>query len=154
MDDFDRIALQLGRSPRLPATVVVRCADDWPVVIRQAAADEDGRPFPTTFWLTCPGLVRAIGVLEGSGGVKELEARIAADAVIAADVEQARQRQIALRRELGELGIGGTRVAGAVKCLHAHAAFALACPPYPTGLEIVERAGGIPAPCCMRERAA
>ena len=154
MDDSDRIALQLGRSPRLPATVVLRCADGWPVVVSQAAADEDGHPFPTTYWLTCPRLVHAIGVLEGSGGVKDLEARIEADPVIAADVEQARQRQIALRPELGELGVGGTRVAGAVKCLHAHAAFALGSPPYPTGLEIVERAGGIPARCCMRERAA
>lgn len=152
MDDQDRIAQQLGRSPRLPATVVVRCGDGWPVVTEQAAADENGQPFPTTFWLTCPGLVHAIGVLEGAGGVKELEERIEADPAVAADVEQARRRQIVLRPELGELGIGGTRVAGAVKCLHAHAAFALGSPPYPTGLEIVERAGGIPSRCCMRGR--
>jgi hypothetical protein len=33
----------------------------------------DGKPFPTTFWLTCPHLVRLCGVLESEGAVTELE---------------------------------------------------------------------------------
>ena len=31
------------------------------------------RPFPTTFWLTCPYLVRRAGMIESQGGVSELE---------------------------------------------------------------------------------
>ena len=31
------------------------------------------RPFPTTFWLTCPYLVRRAGMIESQGGVRELE---------------------------------------------------------------------------------
>ena len=31
------------------------------------------RPFPTTFWLVCPYLVRRAGTLESQGGVRELE---------------------------------------------------------------------------------
>ena len=31
------------------------------------------RPFPTTFWLTCPYLVRRSGMVESQGGVRELE---------------------------------------------------------------------------------
>ena len=34
---------------------------------------EKGRPFPTSFWLTCPYLVRLAGKIESSGGVHELE---------------------------------------------------------------------------------
>ena len=31
------------------------------------------RPFPTTFWLTCPYLIRRAGMIESLGGVRELE---------------------------------------------------------------------------------
>ena len=31
------------------------------------------RPFPTTFWLTCPYLERRAGMIESQGGVRELE---------------------------------------------------------------------------------
>ena len=50
------------------------------------------------------------------------------------------------------LGIGGVRSERAVKCLHAHVAFALANPPYPIGAAVLADAGGIPTTCCM-ERA-
>ncbi len=32
-----------------------------------------GKPFPTTFWLTCPYLIKLAGKIESDGGVKELE---------------------------------------------------------------------------------
>lgn len=153
MDDQERIALQLGRAPRARTRIVVRCGDGWPVVVAQPARDRDGAPFPTTYWLTCPGLASAISTLESAGGVAELEGRLAGDADLRADFDDARRRQIELRPELGDLGIGGTRAAGAVKCLHAHAAFAFGSPRYPIGDAIVARAGGIPSPCCMRGRA-
>ena len=31
------------------------------------------RPFPTTFWLTCPHLVKLAGRIESQGGVKDIE---------------------------------------------------------------------------------
>ena len=31
------------------------------------------RPFPTSFWLTCPYLIKLAGKIEADGGVKELE---------------------------------------------------------------------------------
>ncbi len=36
-----------------------------------------------------------------------------------------------------------------MKCLHAHAAFALGAGGYAVGDAIVAAAGGIPDPCCM-----
>ncbi len=141
---------QLGRPPLPVLRVVARCGDGWPVAVEQAATTPAGEPFPTTFWLSCPGLVRAVGRLEAAGGVGALEARLAAEPALAADYDAARRRQIALRPALGDLGVGGVRAPRAVKCLHAHAAFALGSPRYELGEEIIAAAGGIPSPCCMR----
>ena len=35
--------------------------------------DKHGRPFPTTFWLTCPYLIKQAGKIESEGGVHDLE---------------------------------------------------------------------------------
>ena len=148
--DLQRVAAQLGREPLPIVRVVARCGDGWPVAVEQAPATPAGQPFPTTFWLTCPGLVRAIGRLEGEGGVAALEHRLRDDPAAAASYDEARGRQRALRPQGGDLGIGGVRAPRAVKCLHAHAAFALGAPPYALGDDVIAAAGGIPDPCCMR----
>jgi hypothetical protein len=83
--------------------------------------------------------------------VRALEERIETDEGLAAVFDDARERHRALRPEYG-LGIGGVRSERAVKCLHAHVAFALADPPYAIGEELLVAAGGIPPTCCM-ERA-
>jgi hypothetical protein len=150
VSDVERVARQLGRAPLPFERVVARCGDGWPVAVQQAAHTPAGAPFPTTFWLTCPGLVRAVGRLEDAGGVDALEQRIADEPEARASYDDARRRQRALRPDLGDLGIGGVRRAGQVKCLHAHAAFALGAPPYTLGAAILEAAGGVPDPCCMR----
>jgi uncharacterized protein len=150
VDDGAIVTRQLGRRPQ-PFTVVTRCAGGRPLVIRQEPWTVDGVPFPTTFWLTCPALVAAVGRLESAGGVAELERRLADDPALAAAFDDGRRRQIALRPELGDLGIAGTGRERSIKCLHAHAAFALGAPPYPIGEEILARAGGVPPVCCMRE---
>jgi hypothetical protein len=47
------------------------------------------------------------------------------------------------------LGIGGTAREGAVKCLHAHAAFALGAPGYALGARILAEAAPLyPDECC------
>ena len=48
------------------------------------------------------------------------------------------------------LGIGGTERDGAVKCLHAHAAFALAEPSYHLGRAMLDEAAPLfpPDRCC------
>jgi hypothetical protein len=152
-DDAEIVAHQLGRSP-LPFTrVAARCGAGRPVVVEQPPATPAGEPFPTTFWLTCPGLVAAIGRLESAGGVAALEQRLAEEPDLAAAFRAGRRRQLALRPAGPPRGIGGTRRELAVKCLHAHAAFALGAGGYPVGDEIVATAGGIPDPCCMEATA-
>ena len=149
MDDADDLAaleLQLGRAPHPIAAVVCRCPAGRPVAVEQPATTAAGEPFPTAFWLTCPGLVRAVSRLEGDGGVRALEQRVAADTELAAGLAEAQERH---RRLRPGFGIGGVRNPAAVKCLHAHVAFALGAPPYPLGEAVLAEAGGIPAVCCM-----
>ena len=50
---------------------------------------EDGTPFPTLYYLTCPRAASAIGRLEGSEGVmKTMTARLADDAVLKAALRE------------------------------------------------------------------
>ena len=148
--DLARLEQQLGRTPYPPLRVACRCVAGWPVVVEQPPVTPDGTPFPTAYWLSCPGLVHAVGVLEGEGGVKALEARLALDPELAAGFDEAMERHRTLRPEFG-LGIGGVHSERGVKCLHAHVAFALAAPPYPIGEALLAEVGGLPTRCCMEQ---
>jgi hypothetical protein len=148
-DDLAVVERQLGRRPRAFLRVVVRCPYGRPAVTEQAAFDEDGRPFPTTFWLTCRYLVEAVARLEAAGGV-ERWSRAAADVPeLAASLAAAHDEQRRLRPEL-DLGVGGARPgAGSLKCLHAHVAFALARPDYELGERILGELEPLwPDRCC------
>ena len=96
---------------------------------------DDGTPFPTTFYLTCPRAASRIGSLEGSGLMKDMEARLGADPDLAAAYAGAHDRYLAARAELAtEIGqsvpeIDGISAGGMpdrVKCLHVLAAQGLA----------------------------
>jgi len=152
VSDLARLEQQLGRAPYPPTRVACRCSAGWPVVVEQPSVTPDGTPFPTVYWLSCPGLIAAVSVLESAGGVKALEARLKDDVELAAVFDLAMDRHRYLRPEY-QLGIGGVRASRGVKCLHAHVAFALAAPPYAIGDQLLAAAGGLPATCCMELRA-
>jgi uncharacterized protein len=132
MDDGRVVSWQLGRPARPFRRVAVRCPHGYPAVTEQAPFDDDGRPFPTTYYLTCPWLVAALARVEASGGVERWSQEAASDPDLRASLERADREQRELRPEL-DVGIGGTRAPGNLKCLHAHAAFALARPGYELG---------------------
>jgi hypothetical protein len=140
---------QLGRPPRAFLRVAVRCPFGRPAVTEQAAYDDAGEPFPTTFWLTCPHLVAAVSRLEAAGGVERWTRAAADDAELRASVERAGEEQRRIRPEL-DLGVGGARPgAGGLKCLHAHVAFALARPGYELGERVVSELEPMwPGVCC------
>jgi uncharacterized protein len=135
-DDRAVVARQLGRPPRAFRGVVLRCPFGRPAVTEQAPFDDDGEPFPTTFYVTCPHLVAAISRIEAAGGVERWSRIAAQDDELAASLEHANAEQRRLRPEL-PAGIGGATRAGSLKCLHAHAAFALARPGYELGDRIL-----------------
>ncbi|HET6792393.1 MAG TPA: DUF501 domain-containing protein, partial [Actinomycetota bacterium] len=58
--DLDAVREQLGREPTVPFSVIARCSDGHPLVIRNRPVDAEGHPFPTIFWLTCPVAVKAV----------------------------------------------------------------------------------------------
>jgi hypothetical protein len=168
MADADRelVARQLGRPPRAFLRVAARCPWGRPAVAEQAPYDPAGEPFPTTYWLTCRALVAALSRVEAAGGVERWSAAVAADADLAASLERATDDQRVLRRALAagstgvddgaslDLGIGGSRNPAQLKCLHAHAAFALARPGYELGERILAELDG-PWPldrCCSEDR--
>jgi hypothetical protein len=118
-------------------------------VTEQSPYDDAGEPFPTTYYLTCPHLVAAVSRLEAAGGVARWSERVAEEPELVRSLEEATEKQRAVRRELASarteadggaslaLGIGGSRNARRLKCLHAHVAFALANPGYELGERIV-----------------
>lgn len=125
-DDRATVEAQLGRRVRSDVDVVTRCHLDVPVVIRVPPFLDDGTPFPTTYWLTCPLATRRIGRLESAGGVVAMERHAAGDPQFGARLEQAHARYAAERDALVPEGadprpgggVGGARAG--VKCLHAH----------------------------------
>jgi hypothetical protein len=138
--DRSVVSSQLGRPVRAFRGVVCRCVHGYPAVTEQAPFDEDGAPFPTTYWLTCPWLSGGIARLEAAGGVQRFTRAAAEDPELGASLAGADAEQRAIRREL-PVGIGGSRQPAQLKCLHAHAAFALARPGYELGDRILAEAG-------------
>ena len=147
-EDRALVARQLGREPRAFRRVVVRCPFGRPAVTEQAPFDESGTPFPTQFYVTCRYLVAAISRLEADGGVERWTRAAADDAKLARSLRDADAEQRALRPEL-DAGIGGSTRTGSLKCLHAHAAFALARPGYELGEQILAELPSLwPDSCC------
>lgn len=120
------------------------------MVTEQAAFDERGEPFPTTYYVTCPYLAAALSRLEAAGGVERWTRAAHEDPELAASLEAGHEEQRALRPELPG-GIGGATRTGSLKCLHAHAAFALARPGYELGDRILAEVGQLwpDDSCCM-----
>jgi exopolyphosphatase / guanosine-5'-triphosphate,3'-diphosphate pyrophosphatase len=139
--DLAAVREQLGREPTTPFTVVARCADGHPLVIRNEPFDAEGRPFPTLFWLTCPAAVKAVSRLESDGAIGRLNEQIGSDEAFTAAVARAHE-EYALERARGhpgvedQGGVGGTRTG--VKCLHAHYANHLAGGDDPVGAWVAE----------------
>ena len=148
MTDEEIVERQLGRPPRAFRGVAVRCPFGRPAVTEQAPFDDAGHPFPTQFWVTCPQLVAAISRLEAAGGVERWSRAAEGDPELSASLAAAQAEQRHERPELAA-GIGGSTRAGSLKCLHAHAAFALARPGYEPGARILAELPSLwPSSCC------
>jgi len=132
--DRDRIREQLGRRPRSIHGVGHRCPCGNPDVVTTEPRLDDGTPFPTTFYLTCPRASSLIGTLEASGLMREMSERIEQDPELAASYQAAHEAYLAARGEIeSEVGavpeIAGVSAGGMptrVKCLHVLAGQALA----------------------------
>jgi hypothetical protein len=126
MDDRTVIETQIGRPLRGDSEIVSQCHLGLPVVIKVPPRLDDGTPFPTLYWLTCPLARTRIGRLEGAGGVKRMETKAESDKSFGLALERAHQeyreeRDVSLADTDNPSPSGGVGGATAgVKCLHAH----------------------------------
>lgn len=168
--DLRCVAGQLGRGApwRLSAPVhrvATRCPWELPAVIESLPYAADGTPFPTLFYITCPTAAAAVGRVEDRGGVTRFAAALAGEgehaARLRAALRTATRYERRRRRSLGagpasagraraldagavlRAGVGGVAQPGALKCLHCHAAHALAWPGYLLGELVLAEAGAV-----------
>lgn len=146
--DKEIIEIQLKRKVRSHIDIRSRCHLDLPVVTFVPPNLDDGTPFPTTYWLTCPLLVQRVSSLEASGMVKVFDKIIQKKGNYRTLWEK-RQRTYEEERRLLEVdsdhippegGVGGT--SDHIKCLHAHLADHLATRKNPIGQTIESLIGG------------
>lgn len=153
-DDVERavVAALLGRPSRARSAVAHRCAHGLPTVLRVDPRLRDGTPFPTTFWLTCPLVKRAVGTLEADRVMAGFNDRLAEDEDLASGYAGASERYVAFRDRLGgrlpgDPSAGG--MPGHVKCLHTHAGHTLATGDNVVGHRTLDRVLPVacPGPC-------
>ncbi len=132
-DDLAAVRAQLGREPRGVAGVAHRCPCGLPDVVATRPRLDDGTPFPTTFYLTCPRATGAVSTLESSGLMREMTERLAQDAELADAYRSAHQDYLTRRAVLGAVpqlaGVSAGGMPTRVKCLHVLVGHALAAGP-------------------------
>jgi hypothetical protein len=105
---------------------------------------EDGSPFPTLFWLTCPVLAKRASGLESVGWMAEVGDLLSTDATLVErfsltiDRYRARRDGHAVIDDRGAIPGGGPE---RVKCVHAHIAHELSDPPNAVGSMALAEAG-------------
>jgi hypothetical protein len=127
-DDRRVVQEQLGRPPRAMRAIAHRCSCGLVDVVETNPRLEDGTPFPTLFYLTCPRAASAIGRLESEGLMKEMTARLAEDPELAERYAAAARDYIERRDAIERLGHGEHQggMPMRVKCLHVLVAHSLA----------------------------
>ncbi|GGF42159.1 hypothetical protein GCM10011519_14990 [Marmoricola endophyticus] len=158
-EDTEAVAAQLGRPPRSVHAVGHRCPCSLPDVVVTEPRLEDGTPFPTTFYLTCPRAASRIGTLEADGTMREMTERLGEDPDLASSYAEAHRAYLAARAEIGDVpeiaGVSAGGMPDRVKCLHVLAAHALAAGPGVNvlGDEVLDALGEwwSSGPCVPRE---
>jgi hypothetical protein len=132
-EDFAAVSAQLGREPRSVIDVAHRCSCGQPDVLKTSPRLDDGTPFPTLYYMTCPKATGAIGTLEANGVMKELADALAADPLLAAEYEKAHEIYLHEREAIEHVteiaGISAGGMPTRVKCLHVLIGQSLAAGP-------------------------
>lgn len=150
--DLEVLAEQLGRVPRGVVEIAARCVCGRPLVVRTAPRLDDGTPFPTSYYLTCPPAVKAASTLEAQQVMEGMNERLRTDEDLAARYRRAHEDYLARRAELGEVeeiaGVSAGGMPTRVKCLHALLGHTLAVGPgiNPFGDETLRLLEGVWSP--------
>jgi hypothetical protein len=124
------IRAQLQRPPRGVAGIAYRCPCGKPAVVLTRPRLDDGTPFPTLYYLTCPRAVAACSALESQGLMAQMTQRLSDDRNLARAYRQAHDHYLEDRERLESVpeitGISAGGMPDRVKCLHALVAHSLA----------------------------
>jgi uncharacterized protein len=124
------IRAQLQRPPRGVAGIAYRCPCGKPAVVLTRPRLDDGTPFPTLYYLTCPRAVAACSALESQGLMAQMTQRLSDDRDLAQAYRQAHDHYLEDRERLESVpeitGISAGGMPDRVKCLHALVAHSLA----------------------------
>jgi hypothetical protein len=151
------VAAQLQRPPRGVLGIADRCPCGKPAVVVTQPRLDDGTPFPTTYYLTCPRAVAACSSLEAAGLMADMTDRLGHDHDLALAYRLAHERYLADREALGSVpeiaGISAGGMPDRVKCLHALVAHSLAVGSgvNPLGDEALNEIGMFWVPPCLEE---
>jgi uncharacterized protein len=129
-EDEAIIRAQLQRPPRGVAGIAYRCPCGKPAVVLTRPRLDDGTPFPTLYYLTCPRAVAACSALESQGLMAQMTQRLSDDRDLARAYRQAHDHYLEDRERLESApeitGISAGGMPDRVKCLHALVAHSLA----------------------------
>ena len=159
-NDKDIVEIQLRRKVRSRVDVRSRCHLNLPAVTLVPPNLDDGTPFPTTYWLTCPLLAHRVSSLEAKGMVKVFDELIQQKGKLRTRwkkrqktyEEERRLLQRGSKNIVPEGGVGGTK--DHIKCLHAHLADQLATGKNPIGETVESLIGGFDClvPCVKKNK--
>ena len=124
------ICAQLQRPPRGVAAIAYRCPCGKPAVVLTRPRLDDGTPFPTLYYLTCPRAVAACSALESQGLMAQMTQRLSDDHDLAQAYRRAHDHYLEDREQLESVpeiaGISAGGMPDRVKCLHTLVAHSLA----------------------------
>jgi uncharacterized protein len=153
--DQAAVTAQLQRPPRGVVGIAYRCPCGKPAVVVTRPRLDDGTPFPTMYYLTCPRAVAACSSLESQGLMAEMARRLSHDHDLAVAYRRAHERYLADREGLDSVpeiaGVSAGGMPDRVKCLHALVAHSLAAGRgvNPLGDEAVRALGEFWDPPCL-----
>jgi len=153
------IKLQLGREPHNLMGIARYCPFNKPALLITNPYSKEYGVFPTTYWLSCPYLVKEVGKLEDKGTIRELTKRLHNDPEFKRKMQEAHENYRKHRLEylnedsseninnvsadivkvLKSSGVGGIRDKQGIKCLHTHLADYLVNGQNPVGKFVWEK---------------
>ena len=143
-EDRRLVERQVGRPLRGKWAVARRCHLGVPMTVENHPVLDDGSPFPTLFWLTCPLLVKRASALEAQGRMNELNKVLTEKAELHDRLAESTDRLLTRRDRHAVIAPSSAPPGGGpdkVKCLHAHLAHELSDPPNPVGALTLAQVG-------------